>query len=90
MFRSRVSKQSDIHAWWSTLPTSSRSLLVSWPSGLPQENSWDAMSAGEFACHTMGCAPTGYRDVAAALGCSWGVGGTLVGHGSTAPPHIYT
>ena len=39
-----MSNQSAIHAWWSTLHASSRSLLVTWPSGLPQETSCAVMS----------------------------------------------
>ena len=34
-----------IHAWWITLTASYRLLLVTWPSGLPQETSWSLMSA---------------------------------------------
>ena len=60
-----------------------------WTSGLPQEISWAVKSAAKCAHHMMGCAPAGSRDVSAALGCGWGVRGTEVGPGSTAPPYIY-
>ena len=47
------------------------------------------MYAGKRARHMMGCAPAGSRDVAAVLGCGWGVRGTVVGPGNTSSPHIY-
>ena len=73
MVHLRMSKQSDIHAWWIMLLARSRSLLMNWPSGLPQETRWDVMLAGKYAQHTIGCANAGSRDVAAALGFYWGV-----------------
>ena len=82
-------KQSAMYAWWSTLSASSRLLLVTWPSGLPQDTIPAVMSAGKFACSTMGCAPAGSGYVAAALGCGWGFRGTRVGPKNTSPPHIY-
>ena len=84
-----MSKGSSIHAWWIKLPSRSRSLLVTWISGLSQDTSWDLMCVVKFARLTMGCAPAGSGCVAAALGCFRGVWGTAVGTGSTAPPHIY-
>ena len=36
-FFSCMSKQLAIHVWSITLAASSRSLLVTWPSGLPQD-----------------------------------------------------
>ena len=50
-----MSKQSSMHDWWSTLPAISRSLLVTWPSGLSQETSCAVMSVVKFARHIMGC-----------------------------------
>ena len=70
------------------MPASSRSLLVTWNSGLSQETGWDVMSVRKYDCHTMECDPAGSGDVAASMGCCWGVLGTSVGLGSTAHPHI--
>ena len=89
LVRLRMSELSTIHAWWSMLPAISRSLLSTWPSRLSQKTRCAIMSAGKCTRHAMGCDPAGYRDVSAALGCSWGVQGTAVGTGSTPPPHIY-
>ena len=69
MFHSHMSKQLDIHVWWCTMSFRSRSLFVTWPSGLPQDTSCAIMSAVKCARHIMGCAPTGSGDVDAALGC---------------------
>ena len=87
--RSRMLNQSAIHAWWITIPASSRPLLLTWSSWLPQDTSWDMMSAGKCAYHTIGCAPMGSGAAAVALVCYWGVLGTALGPCSTAPPHIY-
>ena len=57
--RSRMSKQSSIHVWWSILTASSRSQLVTWPSGSPQDTRCAVMSAGKCARRAMGCAPAG-------------------------------
>ena len=65
-------KQSAINVWCITLPAIYRSLLVTWPSGLSQETSWDMISTGKYARRMMGCNPAGYGDVAASLGCCWG------------------
>ena len=89
MVCSHMLKQSAIHVWWIKLPTSSRSLLVTWPYGLPQDNSFAVMSARKFAGHMIGYAPTGSGDVVAVLGCGWGFQGTAVGPGGTVLPHIY-
>ena len=48
VWSARVCKKSAIHAWWSTLPDSSRSLLVNWPSWLPQETSCAVMYMGKL------------------------------------------
>ena len=86
VLRLNVLKQSDIHTWWITISTS---LLVTSPSGLPQDTSWAVISMGKYALNMMGCAPTGSRDVAKTLGCSWLVLGTSLRTGSTYSPHIY-
>ena len=86
---SLISKQIAIHAWWSTLPAGSRSLLVTWASRLPQETSCAVMSAGKCARHTMWCDPVGSVDVAAALGCGWGFQVTAMCPRITDPQHIY-
>ena len=86
---SHTLKQSAIHAWWSTMPVRSRSLLVNLPSGLSQDTSCAVMSAGKCARHMMGCATSGSGDVSAALGCGRWVWGTVMGPGSTSSPQIY-
>ena len=63
-----IPKQLYIHAWWITLNARYRSLLATWPSGLPQETIWAIMSAIKYAHHRMGCSPESSVDVAAALG----------------------
>ena len=71
------------------LTANSRSLLVTWPYDLTQETICAVISAGKCVHHMMGYATSGYGDVAAALVCGWGVRGTAMGPGSTAPPHIH-
>ena len=87
--RSHMLNYLSIHLWWITLHASFRSLVVTWPSRLPQETIWALMSAVKCACHMMGCAPASSKFVATVLGCIWGVGGTYVGPGSAVHPHIY-
>ena len=89
VFRLHMPKQLAIHAWWITLPSRSRSLLVTWPSGLPQETIWAVMFAVKCACHTMGCASRDSGDMATVLGLCWGVQGTAVGPVNPDPTHIY-
>ena len=72
------------------LPISSRSLLATWTSGLTQDTSRDVIPAGNCVYHTMGGSPAGSEDMAAALGCRWGVQGTYMGTGSTDPTQIYS
>ena len=69
---SHMSKQSSIHVWCITLPSRSRVMLMTWPSGLLQETIWDGMSAGKCSHHTMVCTPA---DPGTWLQCWDAVGG---------------
>ena len=66
--RSCMLKQSALHDWWIKMTDIYRSLLVNWPSGLPQETSCAVMYARKLSLHKIGCAPAGSGDVEAALG----------------------
>ena len=83
-----MSKQLASHVRWRTLPASSRSLLIARPYGLPKDTNCDVMSAGKCAHHMMGCTTAASGDVPVALGYCWGVQGTAVSPGSTAPLYI--
>ena len=89
MVLSRMQNQLTIHAWWITFPDIYRSLLVTWLSGLPQENSWAVMSAVKFARHMMGCAPVGCGGVAVEMGLHRGFLGPTVRPVITDLPQIY-
>ena len=74
---------------WTTPPASSNSELLTVPCGFVQLTRESMMSLGKGIRHTIGCAPLGFGEGRAALGCGGNSRGMAVGTGSTRPLHMY-
>ena len=74
---------------WTTPPDNSNSELLTVPCEFVQLPRESTMSFGKGISHTMGCAPLGFGEVRAALGCGGNSQDMAVGPGNTTPPHMY-
>ena len=87
--RSVTTKHCYTQSLCTTPPASSNSELLTVPCEFFQLTRESTMSLGKDIRHTMGCAPLGFGEGRAALGCGGNFRGMAVGPGSTTPPHMY-